>query len=242
MTELFVLDTSATDEQDSPLPADLPLAAPARTELERALRTAGFTVVSLTTVLEKPSPPHGDEVGKRRLRAAVTRVVNDADDAELERLHAAAVGVPEHGLDENLWGTAPDSVEVSHAVFSDLTDQFAQRRQLAAHSISRDETAELLGVAAQSITSRLTAGKLVGIKVGREWRLPSWQFAPDIPAGVLPDLDTLQEVFPGGPVSLSTWMMRAQPEFDGRTPLQEMTVHGSASVIKLARALTASGW
>ena len=80
------------------------------------------------------------------------------------------------------------------------------------------------------------------MKVGREWRLPPWQFDPDNPAGVLPDLDGLQAAFPGGPVSLSRWMMRAQPEFDGRTPAQEVAIHGSAPVIALARALTAAAW
>ena len=27
---------------------------------------------------------------------------------------------------------------------------------------------------------KLAARKLVGIKVGREWRLPTWQFDPDV--------------------------------------------------------------
>ncbi len=239
MTELFLLDT-ADDEQASRVPADLHLAAPARNKLESALRSAGLTVVSLNTVLSEPTPV--DEVGRRRLRVAVTNIVNDADDAELTRLRAAATTDPNDGLDQALWGPAPDSVEVSHAVFEDLSDQFAQRRELAERSVSRDEAAELLGVAAQSITSRLAAGKLVGMKVGREWRLPPWQFDPDNPAGVLPDLDELQAVFPGGPVSLSRWMTRAQPEFDGRTPAQEMATHGGAPVIALARALTAAAW
>jgi hypothetical protein len=127
-------------------------------------------------------------------------------------------------------------------VFADLSDQFAQRRQLAAKSVSRDEAAELLGVAAQSITGKLAAHKLVGIKVGREWRLPAWQFDPDNPSGVLPDLDMIQAVFPGGVVSLSKWVLRKQPEFGGRTPREELALHDSAPVIALARGLTAAGW
>jgi hypothetical protein len=128
------------------------------------------------------------------------------------------------------------------ATLADLSDQFAQRHQLAANGMSRDDAAELLGIAAQSVTAKLASRKLVGIKVGREWRLPTWQFAPDAAAGVLPDLDTLQAVFPGGPVSLSRWMLRAQPEFDGRNAREEMILHGSAPVIGLAQVLTATGW
>ena len=48
--------------------------------------------------------------------------------------------------------------------------------------------------------------------------------------------------FPGGPVSLSRWIMRPHPEFDGRTPREETIAHGSESVIKVARTLTAAGW
>jgi hypothetical protein len=79
-------------------------------------------------------------------------------------------------------------------------------------------------------------------KVGREWRLPRWQFDPDNTTGALPDLDVLQAAFPGGPVSLSRWIMRPHPEFDGRTAREETIAHGSESVIKVARTLTAAGW
>jgi Protein of unknown function (DUF2384) len=133
-------------------------------------------------------------------------------------------------------------VTAAEAVVADLTDQFSQRRELAANSISRDAAAKLLGISPQSVTDRLESRKLVGIKVGREWRLPRWQFDPDNTTGALPDLDVLQAAFPGGPVSLSRWIMRPHAEFDGRTPREETIAHSSASVIKVARALTAAGW
>jgi hypothetical protein len=37
-------------------------------------------------------------------------------------------------------------------------------------------------------------------------------------------------------------MMRSNPEFDGRTPREEMSANGSASVIDVVRNLTAAGW
>jgi hypothetical protein len=37
-------------------------------------------------------------------------------------------------------------------------------------------------------------------------------------------------------------MMRPNPEFDGRTPREEAIANGSASVINVARNLTAAGW
>ena len=158
------------------------------------------------------------------------------------RLEAAATAESPDDLDEHFWGPAPDSVTAVKAVFADLSDQFAQRRQLAANGISRDDAAELLGITAQSVTAKLASRKLVGIKVGREWRLPTWQFDPDVPTGVLPDLDALQAAFPGGPVSLSRWVLTTQPEFDGRSAREEMILHGTTPVVELARVLTATGW
>ncbi|WNG90093.1 helix-turn-helix domain-containing protein [Mycobacterium sp. ITM-2016-00317] len=238
MTEIFVLEPAAADEPTNRLPEGLPVDGPERGPLERALRKAGLAVVPLDAVID-PAATIDD---RRQLRASATSVVNAASDDELDRLRAAVTADPDDGLDERFWGQAPDSTTAAQAVFADLKDQFAQRRQLSAESISRDEAAQLLDVAPQSVTAKLAAGKLIGFKVGREWRLPLWQFNPDDPSGALPDLDELQSVFPGGVVSLSRWMQREQPEFGGRTPRAEMVLHGSASVIALAQALTSAAW
>ena len=243
MTELFIVEAVAVDEPMGRIPDDLPLAGPERDVLEKALRRTGLAIVAVDAVVDSLTSDSADNMSDhRRLRPSVAAVVNEANDSERDRLQAAVTADPDDRLEERFWGPGPDSVTASQAVFADLSDQFAQRRQLAADSVSRDEAAELLGIAAQSITTKLAAHKLVGIKVGREWRLPTWQFDPDNPSGVLPDLDILQAVFPGGVVSLSKWMLRQQPEFDGRTPREELALHDSAPVIALARALTAAGW
>jgi excisionase family DNA binding protein len=239
MTEIFVLEPVALDEHGRRVPDDLPINAPERDTLEQVLRESGYALVSIDADAASPADPGAD---KSRLRAAVEALVNEADDAEVQRLAAAATAEQADDLDERFWGPSPDSVTAVRAVFADLRDQFAQRQQLAANSITRDDAAELLGISAQSVTDKLAARKLVGIKVGREWRLPAWQFEPDMPESVLPDLNTLQTVFPGGPVSLSQWILRPQPEFDGRNPREELIVHGSAAVIELAGVLTATGW
>jgi hypothetical protein len=235
MTEFFALAPIPLSEQVPLIPDDLPLATPERDQLEDALREAGYAIVAIDPTAAAPADT-------TELRDAVAAVVNEADQSEVARLEAAAATESPDDLDELFWGDAPDAGTAVAAVLADLSDQFAQRRQLAEDGISRDATAELLGITAQSVTAKLAARKLVGIKLGREWRLPTWQFDPDVATGVLPDLDTLQDVFPGGPVSLSHWMLREQPEFDGRTARQEMIVHGSTPVIELAQVLTATAW
>ena len=216
MTAIFLVDSPTDDER----------ATVDRGRLESVLRDEGYALVPLDA----------------KLRARVTALVDEADSAQIERLTAAATAADEDDLDSRFWGPSPDSAAVTRAVFEDLSDQFAQRRHVAANAISRDEAAELLGVSPQSVTARLSSRKLIGIKVGREWRLPTWQFDPDDPTGVLPDLDTLQAEFPGGAVSLSRWMVLSRPEFDGRSAREEMVRYGSARVLDLARALTATGW
>lgn len=241
MPEFFVLEPVAVDAQGRRVPDDLPVETPERDKLENALRESGYAILSIDADAAAPVSPR-NATGATQLRGAVKALVNEADESELSRLEAAATAESPDDLDEHFWGPAPDSVTAVKAVFADLSDQFAQRRQLAANGISRDDAAELLGITAQSVTAKLASRKLVGIKVGREWRLPTWQFDPDVPTGVLPDLDALQAAFPGGPVSLSRWMLTTQPEFDGRNAREEMILHGASPVIELARVLTATGW
>ncbi|ORB89300.1 antitoxin Xre/MbcA/ParS toxin-binding domain-containing protein [Mycobacterium persicum] len=224
------------------LPKDLPWDIPGRDQLERALRNAGLAIIAVEKVDEPPSTADPGSDDKSRLRAELEALVDEADESELARLEEAVTVSPDDGLDERFWGPAPDSMTAAEAVVADLTEQFAQRRDLAANSIGREAAAKLLGISPQSVTDKLESRKLVGIKVGREWRLPRWQFDPDNTTGTLPELNLLQAAFPGGPVSLSRWMMRPNPEFEGRTPREETIAHGSASVIDVARNLTAAGW
>jgi hypothetical protein len=244
MNGFVVVERMAADGRGTHrLPDDLSWDVPEREQLERALQRAGLAVIAVERVDETQAPASAEfpSDNKARLRAELTALVDEADESERARLEAAVTASPDDGLDERFWGPAPDAVTTAEAVVADLTDQFAQRRDLAANSISRQAAAQPLSISPQSVTDKLESRKLIGIKVGREWRLPRWQFDPDNVTGALPDLDVLQAVFPGGPVSLSRWIVRPNPEFDGRTPRDEVVARGSASVIKVARALTAAG-
>lgn len=243
MTGILVVERVAVGRRGTRrLPTKLPWDIPGRDELEQALRNAGLAIIAVEKVEEAPSPADPGSDDKSRLRAELAALVNEADESERARLEQAVTVSPDDGLDERFWGPAPDPVTAAEAVVADLTDQFAQRRELAANSFTREAAADLLGISAQSVTDRLESGKLVGIKMGREWRLPRWQFDADNTTGALPDLDVLQAAFPGGPVSLSRWIMRPHPEFGGRTPREEAIANGSRSVIDVARNLTAAGW
>ncbi|MCJ0907131.1 antitoxin Xre/MbcA/ParS toxin-binding domain-containing protein [Rhodococcus sp. ARC_M6] len=145
-------------------------------------------------------------------------------------------------LDEESWGTVPTRTEAFEAIVGNLANQYAARQAIAATGLTCKQAAHLLGIREQAITAKIDEGKLIGLKRGREWRLPAWQFVPDNASGIVPRLDTLQAVFPGGPVSLSAWMNKPSNEFAGRTPLQELLAHGPDGVVAHAQRLTGSAW
>src|SRR5260370_21786016 len=130
------------------LPKNLPWDIPGRDQLEQALQNAGLAIIAVENVGEAPEPAAGVAAvrgsdDKARLRAELEALVNEADESEFARLAAAVTASPDDGLDERFWGPTPDSVTAAEAVVADLTGQFAQRRELAANSISRDAAAEL---------------------------------------------------------------------------------------------------
>ena len=135
VTAIFVFEPLAVDEQSRRVPDDLPIAAPERDTLEKILRASGYAIVAIDADTARSAAPGASD--EAQLRAEVETLVNEADDSEVARLEAAATAEPADGLDERFWGRGPDSVAAARAVFADLSDQFAQRRELAANSIGR---------------------------------------------------------------------------------------------------------
>ncbi|MET4614157.1 excisionase family DNA binding protein [Rhodococcus sp. PvR044] len=141
--------------------------------------------------------------------------------------------------DDDGWGPVVPTAEAEALERENLRLQVEQRREQLASSFTRAEAAALLGVSAQTVSDMVAEHRLVGLKDGRSWRLPAWQFTPDLAEPVLPEVGRLAQEFPGGVVSLSRWMSRPNDNFDGRTPAQEMT-RDSDRVIAVIRSLTAA--
>jgi hypothetical protein len=92
------------------------------------------------------------------------------------------------------------------------------------------------------VTDRLEAGRLVGLKRGREWLIPSWQLDADSRDGILVGLEELLSVFPAGPVSLSNWVKKPSVDLDGQSPEEALRKGRVSEVVNLARQLSAAGW
>lgn len=145
-------------------------------------------------------------------------------------------------LDEDLWGPAPTAAEVRAAELAQLRRRFADRARVTETALTREEAAELLGITAQAITDYLAKGDLVGIKNGRSWMLPSWEFDPDLERGIVPGIRGLRDAFPGGVVSLTKWVSRPSVDLSGRTPRDALAAGEVEKVIDVASTLTAAGW
>ncbi|MBP1054285.1 helix-turn-helix domain-containing protein (plasmid) [Rhodococcus pyridinivorans] len=173
----------------------------------------------------------------------VTRCTSDAQPGGLVFVQdmPAADSSPEDATeaDADEWGPAIPDEKVATLEQANLKLQVEHRRQELSASMSRTQAADLLGVSPQTVSEWVAQHKLVGLKDGREWRFPAWQFTPDNAEPVLPDLDRLVATFPGGEVSLSRWMNRANDNFAGRTPAQEMA-RDSDHVIAIVETLAAT--
>jgi hypothetical protein len=146
------------------------------------------------------------------------------------------------GLDPALWGPGPSPAERKRAALANLRRQYQARRAVVEASLTRPEAAELLDVSEQAVLDRLKAGDLVGLKKGREWRLPSWQFSADSELGFVPGLAGVTAVFAGGAVSLTEWALAPNGELDDATPADALAAGRVDDVVRAAHAGTAAAW
>lgn len=145
-------------------------------------------------------------------------------------------------LDSSLWGRGPSPTQRKQAALENLRRQFAARSAVLEYSLTRAEAADLLEVSEQAVLDRIKAGDLLGLKKGREWRLPLWQFNAGCAHGFVPGLARLRDSFPGGVVSLTEWAATPNVDLDGATPTQALAANRIDDVIAVAATSTSAAW
>jgi excisionase family DNA binding protein len=138
---------------------------------------------------------------------------------------------------DDAFGREPSASQYAEAVAWNISVATERRQHLIARSLARHEAASRLGVSAQAVSDMLDRGALVGLKEGREWRIPAWQFDEESPTGVLPGLRDLGSRFPGSVVSLSRWIERENPDLDGVTPRAALQRGNIEGVLRLVEAI-----
>jgi hypothetical protein len=161
-----------------------------------------------------------DSVFRRRsdlrdLTAELARQPRSVVQALIQALRPQSDAAP---LGAELWGRAPGSGAVRAAAAANLATGVARRNAVLRDSVTRSEVARALARSEQAVSAMLERGTLLGLKEGREWRIPAWQLDPDRPTGVLPGLGEVSRAYRDGVVSLSAWIDREHADLDGLTP------------------------
>jgi hypothetical protein len=151
----------------------------------------------------------------RELVAELARQPRSLVEALLHALQPTARATP---LDAAVWGRSPSAQVVRAAAADNLALGVARRGAVLAASVTRSAVARALGKSDQAVSAMLERGTLLGLKDGREWRIPAWQLDPDRPEGVLPRLREVADAYRDGVVSLSEWVERPNPVLDDATP------------------------
>ncbi|NDV10163.1 helix-turn-helix domain-containing protein [Rhodococcus sp. IEGM 248] len=207
-----------------------------------ALAWSRVTELTITTPAPRsPARVVQTKVEALEIAAQILREEQSAPNTPADSLPVSAPAGHLASVPDDEWGPAPTPAQTVTLEEENLQLQVDQRRAQLAASFTRTQVADILGVSRQTVSDMAADGRLIGLKDGREWRFPTWQFTPDRADPVLPDLDRLTRAFPGGEVSLSRWMTRPNTTFAGRTPAQEMA-RDSDHVITVATGLTAAGW
>ena len=172
----------------------------------------------------------------------IARELSEVDDPEVLMIALADTDLRVTDVQAaDVWGPEPSAAELQTAQASAQRATSTALEGALTGALSREEVASRIGVTTpQAVSERRKAGKLVGLRRGREWRFPAWQFADD---GTVPALSELIDAYPGTPLALSVWAVTPSPDLDGNTPARELTRRGGPErVLELAQALSAAAW
>ena len=186
-------------------------------------------------------PVHDAAIDDQSLSDALRVVVEELPANEITEFIDTVAGADD-GLDPALWGASPSTAEAARAHLANLTAKFADRQAVLAQSITRAEAAQLLRISDQAVSDRLAAGDLVGLKDGRVWKLPAWQFDADTENGWLPGILDLRQHFPAGPVTLTAWVTAPNVDLDGHTPAARLATGDVDQVLRAAQANGPTAW
>lgn len=103
--------------------------------------------------------------------------------------------------------------------------------QFVADTLSREDAAHALGIDETNISRRAKKGQLYAVYRDGRPRFPRWQFRD---GAVLPGLTTIVECLDGlelDPVSVATFMVRPNDEFDDHSPVDYLAAGGDPDAV-----------
>ena len=137
-------------------------------------------------------------------------------------------------------GRVCSSLEQVALETSNLQRLFASRHALLGGAVPASEVARLLGVSRQTVYERARKGTLLAVEEGDARRFPAWQFDPEGPRGIVAGLPDVLRALPVSSYARALWLMRPNPTFEGRTPLETLKAGERERVLSLAASVGAA--
>ncbi len=125
---------------------------------------------------------------------------------------------------------------VAAVLWADLEAE-ENRARLLRESVSAAEAGRLTGRSRQAVERQRRDGRILALRVGRQWRYPAWQFDTDGPGGLIPCLSEAVALLFRSPAGAAAWLTVPRPELDGDTPLSRLKRRDAEPVLRLAEQL-----
>lgn len=127
-----------------------------------------------------------------------------------------------------------DASEAASAMLWANVESRRRRRELLRECVDSQQAGELTGRSRQAVERLRRDGRILALRVGRQWRYPAWQFDVDGPGGVLPQLDEVVDKLFLSPEGAASWLTRPHGDLGDRTPVERLRARDADTVLRLA--------
>jgi hypothetical protein len=119
----------------------------------------------------------------------------------------------------------------------EMREQFeAIRNRILDEALPTRDVSRRLRITGEAIRKRLERKELFGLKVGRDYRFPEWQFDARSSSGVLPGLCDVLKAIGLAPIEIAGWFERRMTELDDRSPIEALRAGDIDAVVDAAKA------
>ena len=125
---------------------------------------------------------------------------------------------------------------VAVTLWADL-EASEQRARLLRESVGAEEAGRLTDRSRQAVERQRREGRILALRVGRQWRYPAWQFEIDGPAGLVPRLPEVVASLHMSPAGAGHWLTSPHTELGGEAPIQLLRRRDAEPVLRLAQRL-----
>jgi hypothetical protein len=112
----------------------------------------------------------------------------------------------------------------------------AIRNRIMDEALSTAEVSRRLRISGEAIRKRLSRKELFGLKLGRDYRFPAWQFDPRSESGVVTGVYQVLEVTVLDPLELAYWFENPMEALEGLSPIDALRAGNLEDVIAAAEA------